>query len=421
MYMRAFRTLIAKFANCRSGNFAGMFAVVAPVLLGLTGGAIDLMVFNHQQSAMQNAADSAALAATKEASLKSWSQTEAEAVARSYVETALADEGVSTAAVFTVKTEIDNVKHKVAITVDMDQHNYFLLGYFRKSPQIRVKAAAQLSSETPVCMITLETTKKKSLEVKDSAVLTADGCAAFSNSTSKDGLFVESKASLISAYTCSAGGFGSSASVFTPAPTTDCPPVADPLSQRQQPDVGSCDHTGYKAENTTVTINPGVYCDGLRVDKNASVTMKPGVYIIKGGKLETKNLSSLTGDGVTIFFTGTDGRMELDGTSVVSLKAPATGPTAGLLLFQDRAMELTEYEISSKSAAELLGTIYLPNGHLKVKAPGKVAEQSAFTVVVARSVEVGSTTKMYLNSNYSSTNVPVPTGLGSSKTINLVN
>lgn len=130
---------------------------------------------------------------------------------------------------------------------------------------------------------------------------------------------------------------------------------------------------------------------------------------------------SLTGDGVTIFFTGIDGRMELDGTSTTSLKAPVSGPTAGMLLFQDRAMALTEYEISSKSAAQLLGTIYLPNGHLKVKASGKVADQSAFTVIVVKSMEVGAKTKMYLNSNYSSTSVPVPAGLGPSSTINLVN
>jgi Flp pilus assembly protein TadG len=413
--------LISKFARCRLGNFASIFAVAAPVLLGLTGGAVDFMVYSQQQSEMQNAADAAVLAATREASLKSWSQTEAESVARSYVESELADAGLSSTALFNVTTEVDNVAHKVSITVDMDQHRYFLLGYFRKSPQIRVKAAAQLSSETPLCMIALNPAASKTLKITGSASLLADGCAAYSNSVAKDGLFVESTASLKSAFTCSAGGFGSGVSVFSPAPTSDCPPVPDPLDKRLQPVVGSCDYTGFQVAGKSVTISPGVYCGGLKVDKNAFVTMKPGVYIINGGELSTTNKASLTGDGVTIFFTGKDGSLQLDGTSVVSLKAPATGPTAGMLMFQDRAMAQTVYEISSKVAAQLLGTIYLPNGHLKVMAPGKVADQSAFTVIVVRSIEVGANTRIYLNSNYGATNVPVPFGLGPSKTVNLVN
>ena len=391
------------------------------MLLGLTGGAVDLMIYNQQQSDMQNAADAAVLAATREASLKSWSQVEVESVARSYVESEMSDAGISATAQFDIKTIVDNVSKKVSITVDMDQHKYFLLGYFRKNPQIRVTAAASLSSETPVCMIALDPSTSRAVDIVDDASLLADGCAAFSNSTAKDGLYVESKASVKSAYTCSAGGFGSGVSVFSPAPTTDCPPVPDPLDKRLQPIVGSCDYTDYSVKKATVTISPGVYCNGLLIDNNAVVTMKPGVYIIKGGKLETKNNGSLTGDGVTIFFTGKDGSMELDGSTITNLKAPDSGPTAGLLLFQDRAMALTEYEISSKSAAQLLGTIYLPNGHLKLNAPGKVADQSAFTVVVVRSLEVGSSTKMYLNSNYGATTVPVPAGLGPSRTINLVN
>ncbi len=55
-------------ARCRAGNFATIFAVAAPVLLGLTGGGVDLVVYSQQQSAMQNAADAAVLAATRAAS-----------------------------------------------------------------------------------------------------------------------------------------------------------------------------------------------------------------------------------------------------------------------------------------------------------------------------------------------------------------
>ncbi|MGL4490437.1 MAG: pilus assembly protein, partial [Rhizobiaceae bacterium] len=148
------------------------------------------------------------------------------------------------------------------------------------------------------------------------------------------------------------------------------------------------------------------------IQTKAVVTLNPGVYIINGGQLKTTGSGTLQGKGVTIYFTGKDGSMALDGTSTVSLEAPSTGPTAGLLLFQDPAMALTKYEISSKLASKLLGTIYLPNGEFIINANNKVAEASAFTVIVAKHFFVGAQTQLFLNSDYSSTTVPVPDGLG---------
>ncbi len=414
MYFGTLFAAASKLMRCRSGNFASIFAIAAPVLLGLAGGAIDLIVYNRQESAMQNAADAAVLAATREATLKSWSQGAVETVGRAYVEAELEDAGVTSTALFSVKTIVDNAAKQVSITVDMDQHRYFVLGYFRKSPQIRVQATAKLSSETPLCMIALESSAASALAVSKSAGIHADGCAAYSNSTSPAAVDVEKQALLRTAFTCSAGGYRGAGSSFAPTPTTDCPAMPDPLSERPQPVAGACDHKKYSIKNTAVTLDPGVYCGGLAVDNSASVTLKPGVYIINGGAFSAKNNGSVVGTGVTIYFTGVDGRMVFDGTTTIDLTAPASGPTAGMLLFQDKAMALTDYEISSKLAAKLLGTIYLPNGRFIVNAPGKVADQSAFTVVVAKTVLIGDSSQMYLNSNYVATNVPVPAGLGPS-------
>ena len=415
-----FVALIRKLARNRSGNFATVFALLAPIVFGVIGGAMDVVVYNRQYAKMQDAADSAVLAATREATLKNWSQQEAEEVAKAYVSAALADEGLSSTAAFTIQTVADSANKKVSLTLDMDQHRFFMLGYFRSNPQIRVFAEAKLSSQTPICMVALEQSATKAINVGGSARVKADGCAVYSNSTDKTGLFVGNLSSMKSAYSCSGGGFGTGISVFSPVPTVDCPQMKDPLAQRPQPTVGGCDHTNFAVRKKTVTINPGVYCGGLLVDNLAKVTMKPGVYIINGGVLRIRNAGSLVGDGVTIFFTGVDGRLQIDGTSIVNLTAPVSGDTAGLLMMQDRAMDYTEFEISAKFAAELLGTIYLPNGHLKMMAPGSLAEKSAFTVVVARTYELGVETLMNFNSNYDATPVPAPEGLVPSKRISLV-
>jgi Flp pilus assembly protein TadG len=407
------------FARCQSGNFALAFAILAPLMMGLAGGLVDFMAFERQRADMQNAADLVALAAAKEASVQDWSASAVQSVAENYVQANLAAQGSS--AIYQVVATPDRDQRRITVDITMDNQVYFLLGYFTGSPQIHVVAAAQLSNETATCLLALDPMAPQAMNITDKAQIQAKGCAAYSNSTDLIGVSAEKDAMLTTAFTCSGGGASGSLNSFSPAPTNDCPALEDPLINRIQPTVGSCDHTDFQVKSQTVTLNPGVYCGGILIDDEAFVTLSPGVYIINGGELRTRNSGSLTGDGVTIFFTGNDGSLMLDGTSTVSLIAPETGATAGLIMMQDRAMPLTDYEISSKKASVLLGTIYLPNGRFVVKANNKVAETSAFTVVVARFVEVGSKTQMFLNSNYSATTVPVPDGLGPSAKPRLIN
>jgi hypothetical protein len=149
----------------------------------------------------------------------------------------------------------------------MNQHHYFMLGYFRNNPQIRVTASARLSGKTPVCLLSLDPAATKSINVIDSASVQANGCAAHSNSADKSGLYVESKASFKSVSSCTSGGFGASASSFSPIPTTDCPVFADPLAGRPKPSTGKCDHDQLVIKCKAATLQPGVCCNGLTVDK----------------------------------------------------------------------------------------------------------------------------------------------------------
>ena len=49
---------------------------------------------------------------------------------------------------------------------------------------------------------------------------------------------------------------------------------------------------------------------------------------------------------------------------------------------------------------------------LNAKGAGAIADQSAFTVVVARKVQLKDGPNLVLNSNYAGTSVPVPQGVG---------
>ena len=64
-------------------------------------------------------------------------------------------------------------------------------------------------------------------------------------------------------------------------------------------------------------------------------------------------------------------------------------------------------------AAKFLGTIYVPSATLKIDGAGnKIANESAWTVIVAKAVKLQGSPKLVVNSNYGGSTVPVPGGVG---------
>jgi hypothetical protein len=164
----------------------------------------------------------------------------------------------------------------------------------------------------------------------------------------------------------------------------------------------------------TQSLNPGVYCGGLRVTGGAVVTLNPGVFIIKDGPLKVDNNSSLSGSDVGFYLTGSGAVLNFDaGNNVVSLGAPTSGALAGLLFFEDRAAPVGQnHQILSDQARMLLGTIYLPQGNFNVGANNPVADQSAYTILVTNTISAAAGPNLVLNSNYGASTVPVPDGVG---------
>jgi hypothetical protein len=69
------------------------------------------------------------------------------------------------------------------------------------------------------------------------------------------------------------------------------------------------------------------------------------------------------------------------------------------------------HEINSDNAGMLLGTIYLPNGELRVDANKPIAAESAYTAIVTRKLRLFSGPHLVLNTNYEASSVPVPEGI----------
>lgn len=410
--MSAFSAHVRWLFSAREGNFALSFAIFAPLLMTAAGGCLDLMSYSSHKSALQETADAAALGSVREAALKSWDAETAAAVARrialaNYPK--LSNEGNE----HRIATAVNKDKRIVRVTLTEDHQPYFL-GFALPSPQITVEATARASGSANVCVIGLDSARADTVYLQDQALMTAPDCAVYSNSLNIRGLGATDGSKLVSKLSCTAGGYEGAGTNFNKLPLTDCPSLADPLAARPAPTIGACDATGLEIKGgaSETTLPPGVYCGGLAIKANASVKLAPGVYVIKDGPLDLGSNASMLGHGVGFYFTGSGATFNLESGSSVDLEAASDGALAGLLFYQAHGSAEGQFILRSNTASNMLGTIYLPNGDFVIDTNSKVADQSAYTVIVARTVQLMRKPDVVLNTDYDATDIPVPKGLG---------
>jgi hypothetical protein len=396
---------LTRFLRNQSGSAAVVFGLVFPVLIGGAAAAIEFGMLVHRRTQLQNAADAGVLAAARELTLANPNKAGVTGLAKALTLASLNEPG-------NVKISSELVDAGVEVTIEERYNNFFGKVLGPPLSHIEVKATARLAS-TKLCMLALEPDKDKAIQLNASARLTAVECSVFSNSKSRAGIAAADSARVDADLVCSAGGIQGKGNFVKP-PTTDCPPVSDPLANRNPPSAngGGCDFKKTEIKGVVRTLNPGTYCDGLKITEGAAVTLSPGIYTIRGGKLFVDKNGSLFGEDVSFFLAGKESSFEFQFDSSISLAAPRSGEMAGILIFDDRGGKFDKHRIYSNDARKLLGTIYLPNGALYIDAKKPIADKSAYTVIVARTVELYDGPDLVLNSNYNQTDVPVPKGVG---------
>ena len=106
-------------------------------------------------------------------------------------------------------------------------------------------------------------------------------------------------------------------------PETGCDPIADPLAGMTPPPVGPCKETDAAYASGSHTLSPGTYCGGLHISGDAQIELQPGTYIIQDGKFNlTGGSATVVGDGVTLYFTGPGGVLDVSGQGGANLSAP---------------------------------------------------------------------------------------------------
>jgi len=418
---------VSRFVADGAASTLTIFALTLPVLVAAGGMVVDYTNAASMRTRMQTTADMAALAAARELQLSRANPSAIAAVATNLINGAL--QGA---------TPVVNVDTQAMTVQVVIQKQYQpVTGRFVLNSPIALSASstAKMSGSMPLCLLGLDPAAAETIGLEASALMTAPGCLVQSNSTSKLGLKSKDSAVLLAGMICSAGGKVNATSAnFSPAPTTDCPVLPDPLSSRVAPSVGACNHTGKVVDGTYQTLQPGTYCGGLTVTNAANATLSAGIFVITGGPLIVDGGSSLSRSGVGIYLSGAGTNLTFDADSTISLSAATTGPLAGILIFDDlsgapapanvpksgrgaggrtlKSGSPRQHQILSDNARNLLGTIYMPKGEIIIDALQRIADKSAYTVLVVQQLHLYSGPNLILNSNYSATNVPVPMGVG---------
>ncbi|SOR26824.1 conserved protein of unknown function [Methylorubrum extorquens] len=445
--------MASAFHRDSGGTVTVIVALAATTLMGLVGGAIDYSRLVSAQSHIQQAADAGVMAGGNALKLVVSNTASIVGLTTQTIQAEIKDGHKNP-----VTIQVDVASDKTSVTARVEQTIHLTFGPFvgMSESKVSAKAKASVVGKMRLCMLALDPAAAGAFNLEKSAQVTAYDCALYSNSVSRSGMVGRDGALARAQTICSAGGFKDDRANFTPNPQTSCPVIEDPLRNRPAPPVGNCvnlpeilrlaDLLTGKSKGSNViaepiTLDPGTYCGGLHITKNAVVTLRPGIYVMKDGPLIVDKRATMTGKDVGFYFVGNNSGLLFDKRTTVDLTAPTTGAMAGLLMAEDPSVTLPidpvlavdtllgdivtptppplgasrpmrTYRIISDNTRTMLGTIYLPAGRLVIDSQRPVADLSAYTVVVAQQINLYEGPNLVLNANYGNTSVPVPKGVG---------
>jgi hypothetical protein len=235
------------------------------------------------------------------------------------------------------------------------------------------------------------------------------GCGLLVDSSSSSGIYANGNVTITAPNIGVVGGYSSTGNVtFSPPPKKGIVPASDPLASVQAPSYGACSYNSFSLNGNTGTLaspyqmSPGVYCGGISFNGNTFVHFRAGTYILAGGGFSAGGTAVLTGTGVTFYNTAGASAykgISLGGNVTMNLNAPTSGPLAGMLFFQDRAIPTSGAgsTIAGNAASTIDGALYFPTTTLTYTGN---SSSNGYSIVVADKWIANGNSR--LGNNYSS-------------------
>lgn len=386
----------------RTGNVATVVALCAVPLFFAVFGALEVVNTHAEHARLQDAVDAGALAGAGRLSVASTTDQGPVSTAVTVTQRGIADARIKSAVNVVATVAAD----RQSITVDAVADHKALIGFMGfGNADIKVTATAENLGSIPLCVLQTASKGKGGINVNDQARVRATGCAIHANTNVavKGGAMIQAtRTQAVGEVTGPVSPQGNAGAMTIPDPfasmnlnpSTECEGKVEKIKQEK---------------GTTTFLPPGVHCEHYIIDQDATLVLQPGDHWFMD-HLEAKNNAIIRGDDVTLIF-GSTKKINFADRAVVQLAARKSGPFAGFLLMTTRD-NTEQFIIASDHVSKLLGTIYIPGAELKVSTSGNVAQDSAWSIIVADTITVEKNPVLVINSGYGGSGVPVPEGVG---------
>ena len=382
-----FGQAIKDHARSLAGNITLFAALAAVPVFGSLGLAVDYLRVSKAAADMQFAADSAALAAASASNITGTPAQDAAArqtIALKYLNAELAsleDVVVNSSPTVSVADNTVNIELNASVR-----------GSFINALNAVKKDAAEIGTISDVGAVSTGKTPPspssrtpngrpaaprpasrrlillpESFYLNSSSELNAPSCDVNVLSTSNTAAKVISASSTTFRRICVKGGTSGTLAGLK----ANCTPGGD-MFAGTMPAVTvptTCNSSGATLTNATITPPPAgyVFCGNNALAGGGVTTLKPGLYIIKNGLL-TLSAKTVHGTGVTFYFASNTSDLNYVSKEDNYLKAPVTGPYAGLLMFQAPGLPAQNVTIGSADKSVFEGIIYAPKWNLTMNS-----------------------------------------------------
>ena len=378
--------ILGRFCRDNGGAMAIMVALLVPVLIGMMGITVDVSLWYMSKRNLQNSADAAAVSGSIEIAFgnKAGAPTAAksDAIRNGFDET---DGSVMSINIPPISGPSAGLSTSIEVIITRPMPILFATLFLDTEFIATVRAVANaIPSLEPACFVSLDPSGRDAVGFQ-SAQTQLTGCGIKVNSNDPRALTIggNSSVTVTDANVSVTGGInqgGSADFVTSRPPDTGTPRAPDPFIDLDIPDVGACDTGPPKTtiNGGSVTLSPGVFCGGLRI-QNADVFFEPGEYFIDGGDLEFLTNANIVGDDVVFFLTGdpssTIGSLDITSGAQLQTTPPDSGDFAGVMFFQDRdAPSGTGNKNRIRGGAQLQtdGAFYFPAQELEISGNAQI-------------------------------------------------
>jgi Flp pilus assembly protein TadG len=394
-----------RMAKCTTANISIMAAVsFVPMVIAVTA-AVDYSNAIRIKASLQAAADAGVLAAAT-ALASGYGDSDKEKIAK---DTFFANLSPQLMSAFPADPEvtIDFTRQSVHMDVSVNT-DQLLTNFITDSMTIGVRATAVADQGTPVCLMTLNPHKTRSLHIQGTADVNALACATQVNSSDKEAMRQIGSSKAVAESFCIHGDYYGSN--YTPTPKRHCMRQQDPLAAKFAEDLAATNLTGpckndinklVGNQEKAHGINPGVYCEGLEIKgevilkAGTHVFLDHGLYISAGGTLRTE-----PGAGVTLLMAGPQSRFANQAGANINVTAPSSGRFAGIVLAShpDTVPPANKQNvIIGGGEMEFNGIVYFPKQDLKVTGNGDIGGQSAQFAIIADTIDIDGNGTLYIH------------------------